>query len=167
MWRTRTIVWRKLTLSSMKIPHMYRWQLHLLSRLGFISYPIISGLKYTPRVALYWIYIRIVVGLKKKKWGGMFCTLQAMQGRWMPLKDVGCLKNFKIAREAFLIYHKLYPVRAICIFGLVVLPFFEVLEESLALNRLKNAKIHVCGRASELPKRNGLFDWMSVAHLSP
>lgn len=95
---------------------------------------------------------------EKKKWGGMFCTLQAMQGRWMPLKDVGCLKNFKIAREAFLIYHKLYPVRAICIFGLVVLPFFEVLEESLALNRLKNAKIHVCGRASELPKRNGLFD---------
>lgn len=82
----------------------------------------------------------------------MFCTLQAIQGRRMPLEDVGCHKNFKIAREAFLIYHKLYPVRAICIFGLVVLPFFEVLEESLALNRLKNAKIHVCGRASELQK---------------
>ena len=101
MWRTRTIVWRKLTLSSMKIPHMYRWQLHLLSRLGFISYPIISGLKYTPRVALYWIYIRIVVGLKKKNGVECFALCRLC-------KDVGChwrtldaLKTSKLPEKPF------------------------------------------------------------------
>jgi hypothetical protein len=151
-----TIVWRKLTLSSM-IPHMYRWQLHLLSRLGFIFIPHYFRVKRYAKVALRWIYIRIVVGLKKKL-GGMFCTLQAMQGRWMPLEDVGSHKNFKIAREAFLIYHKLYPVRAICIFGLVVLPFFEVLEEILALNSGWKMQRYMSVEGPLNCKRNGLFD---------
>lgn len=114
-------------------------------------------LKIYAKVAIHWNYIRIDVGLKIIS-GGMFCTLQAMQGRWMPLKDVGCHKDFETAREAFLMYHKLYPVRAICIFGLVVLPFFEVLEESLALDKLKNEKIHGCGRASELQKELAFSD---------
>lgn len=50
---------------------------------------------------------------------------QAMQGRWMPL-EMTYHKNFGSAKQAFLMYHGLYILRAICILALVVLPFFEI-----------------------------------------
>jgi two pore calcium channel protein len=50
-----------------------------------------------------------------------------MQGRWMPL-EMTYHKNFGSAKQAFLMYHGLYILRAICILALVVLPFFEVIH---------------------------------------
>ena len=53
-------------------------------------------------------------------------SLQAMEGRWMPV-EVTYHKNFESAKKAFLWYHRLYIPRAICILALVALPFFEVI----------------------------------------
>ncbi|XP_024370612.1 two pore calcium channel protein 1 isoform X3 [Physcomitrium patens] len=50
---------------------------------------------------------------------------QAMQGRWMPVEVVQH-RNFARAKQSFLLYHRLYPLRAVSIFVLLVLPCFEI-----------------------------------------
>ncbi|KAG0601477.1 hypothetical protein M758_11G114500 [Ceratodon purpureus] len=50
---------------------------------------------------------------------------QAMLGRWMPLAVV-YHKDYESAKKSFLLYHKLYFVRGIIYFLLMILPFFEI-----------------------------------------
>lgn len=37
-------------------------------------------------------------------------------------------RNFARAKQSFLLYHRLYPLRAVSIFVLLVLPCFEVID---------------------------------------
>lgn len=99
MSRPRLIVWRKLPLSSM-FPHMCRWQLHLLSRCGIASHPHYFRFETYAKVAIYWHYIWILVGLKKNR-VEFFALRRLCKDAGCHWRTLGAIKTLKLPEKPF------------------------------------------------------------------